>query len=80
MNIGEEPTFTELMAEYNLEDCESMLEYINTDIENLSKRSDKMLEMSAAMRSLSVEEYLKKSYKFLNDRKELLHKRIKELT
>lgn len=53
--------------------------YIDIDIQNLKNESNAISELKAKMRNISVEKYKTKQEEGLNEIKQIINKRIKEL-
>lgn len=64
---------------YDIPFCEEMLKACDTDLENFKKRSEQMIAIQASMRSMNVEEYKESYVKSIEDVKNKLKERIKEL-
>ena len=61
------------------EDCLEMIRWINIDIDNFSKKSKKFKKLSAKMRGLSEDEYMRDGMADLLKRREAVTERLKKL-
>lgn len=80
MDLSELPPFEDLIKDYDIEFCKSMISYIEIDINNLKNKSMKMNEIAASIRGLTVDCYTEEKKSVLNDNIRLLNERIEELS
>lgn len=80
MDLSELPPFEKLVKNYDIGFCKEMIGSIETDLDNLNKKSVKMIELSAKSRGITSDQYLIDQKAALNGRIQLLNDRINELS
>lgn len=63
----------------DIEYLETLIQYIEDDIQNLDKQSTKTLELRAKMSGLTLEEFLEKTKSSLLDRKKYAEDKLNKL-
>lgn len=63
----------------DIEYLETLIQYIEDDIQNLDKQSTKTLELRAKMSGLTLEEFLEKTKSSLLDRKKYAQEKLNKL-